>query len=96
MNDVECPYCDTSIELCYDDGAYCDERVPEKCNCPNCGKVFLVDTSIVLCHYQRKADCLNGEPHQFRDWKKLWLDQHDNEIQYRQCRDCGTEERRTV
>lgn len=95
-NDLECPYCDAPNEVCHDDGEGYDEDVAHEMTCGSCQKNFVFHTSIIYRYSPERADCLNGAPHRFSQWRKLWLDSKHNEIQDRRCRDCGHEERRTV
>ena len=95
-NDLECPYCDAPLEVCHDDGGGYDEDKAHEMQCRECGKNFVFHTHISFSYYPEKADCLNGAPHRFRDWQKLWVNSKDEEVQYRQCQDCGHEERRTL
>lgn len=89
--DVECPYCEEWNGICHDDGFGYEEDVAHEMECEHCEKSFVFYTSIIRHYEARKADCLNGSEHNFRDWqrvsfsgpKRLWI---------RRCRDCGTGE----
>ena len=58
---VECPYCGYENELCYDDGACCQEDQIDIQQCYECEKEFGIDTSISFYHEARKTDCLNDK-----------------------------------
>ena len=96
MHDIECPYCEAGLEVCHDDGQGYDEDRAHEMQCSACEKHFVFYTSISFHYRPSKADCLNGSPHKFADWRKLWLNAKFEEVQSRQCRDCGECEQRTV
>jgi len=61
-DEIECPYCEHSYDLCHDDGAfYNTEEKAEEEECPKCEKTFLVTPSISWHFEASKADCLNGQ-----------------------------------
>lgn len=67
MNKDKCPYCDTEVEICHDDGYGYEESTIHHQECHNCNKVFVYETSIVIYHNLSKAPCLNEEtPHEFK------------------------------
>lgn len=93
--DVECPYCGKWNEVCHDDGFGYDEGVAHEMECEHCEKSFVFHTSIHFYYSAGKADCLNGAPHDFREWRKLY--EHEGKIyQNRTCRGCGKEERQAI
>jgi len=95
MSDIECPYCKSENTVDHDNGeGYAEDQCHEM-ECDHCGKNFVFYTQISFDYWPKKADCLNGLPHKFRDWVKLWLNEKNEEIQNRKCKDCGREERRT-
>lgn len=94
--DLECPYCNASLEVCHDDGFGYDEGKSHEMECDECGKNFVFHTHISFSYHPEKADCLNGSPHQFREWQKLWLNSKDEEVQDRRCRVCDHVERRNL
>lgn len=60
---IECPYCENEQddpEECFGDG---DEQEVE---CWECEKHFIVRTAISVDFEPRKADCLNGAPHDYQ------------------------------
>lgn len=61
--DLECPYCETELEICHDDGFGYEEGVKHQMECDNCGKSFVFETSISFYYEPEKADCLNGDNH---------------------------------
>jgi hypothetical protein len=66
MSDDKCPYCDAKVEICHDNGYGYDEGELFEQECGSCGKSFVYETSILILHETFKADCLNGEPHNFK------------------------------
>ena len=95
MNDIECPYCDAQNEVCHDDGQGYDEGTAHEMTCGDCGKNFVFYTQISFDYSPKKADCLNGSPHRFREWRKLW--EHEGKtVEDRRCMHCDHSERRTV
>lgn len=86
--DGQCPYCNADVEINHDDGQGYDEDKIHDQECGACGRVFAFTTSISFFYELKKADCLNGGEHKFKQvtttapWDLLW------------CQDCGHEERR--
>ncbi len=66
MNDVICPYCSYTQEICHDDGYGVEEDIPHQQECPVCDKTFVYWTYISLNYRIYEADCLNGEEHDFQ------------------------------
>ena len=95
MNDIECPYCEASNEVCHDDGQGYEEDKAHEMQCSDCGKNFVFHTAISFDYTPGKADCLNGSPHQFSDWRRRW-EHEDKAMEDRRCKDCDHTERRTV
>lgn len=93
--DLECPYCEEWNEVCHDDcGGYVEDQNHEM-QCAHCEKHFVFTTAISFDYYPEKADCLNGSPHNFRDWMRLW--EHDGDVtEERGCKDCDHRERRKL
>jgi hypothetical protein len=67
MNDIECPYCGEDCDVCHDDGAGYAEDEIHQMECKHCGKAFCFETSVMFLYSPRKADCLNGEPHNYQE-----------------------------
>lgn len=63
MNDFECPYC--GKDLCEPGDCREMERNYEW-ECGYCGKVFQFSVDYTINFYTKKADCLNGDPHDYR------------------------------
>ena len=62
MSDLECPYCEANCGYAYDlEGT---EDIEHECD--KCGKTFLFDVEYDPVYYERKADCLNGSPHDYK------------------------------
>lgn len=68
MSDIDCPYCGHGQEVCHDDGENYDESVTHQMECYKCEKEFVFTTCISFDYDPEKADCLNGEVH---DWKAI-------------------------
>ncbi|WP_228897794.1 hypothetical protein [Acidovorax sp. Leaf73] len=64
MSDMQCPYCGADQDVCHDDGAGYAEDVRHEHTCRECEKTFVFNTYISLDYTPRKADCLNGAPHE--------------------------------
>lgn len=75
MRDVECPYCGEEQEINHDDGYGYEEGVTHQELCSECEKYFAYTTHVSFDYYAKKADCMNGEPHNFQpvvSVPKLW------------------------
>jgi len=92
-NDLECPYCEKWNEVCHDDGQGYEEGKNHEMQCAHCRKNFVFQTAISYDYAPEKADCLNGSPHNFRDWNRLW-EQAGEVLEQRHCKDCDYRERR--
>jgi hypothetical protein len=66
MSDLNCPYCDTDLSVCHDDGFGYEEGVKHEMECYKCEKSFVFQTSISFYYDAEKADCLNDGNH---DWE---------------------------
>lgn len=66
MSDIKCPYCNYGQEINHDDGQGYTEDEKHQQQCSACDKVFTFTTAISFYYEAFKADCLNGEEH---DWK---------------------------
>lgn len=87
MSEERCPYCDTEVEICHDDGQGYDESQTYSQECPYCGKIFIYTTTILVCHDLGKAPCLNEEaPHSFK--RTLTFPRNRSRMQ---CTVCGEE-----
>lgn len=63
--DINCPYCDAGQEINHDDGyGYSEDEVHNQ-QCGDCDKYFTFTTSISYYYEVVKADCLNGDEHDF-------------------------------
>jgi hypothetical protein len=81
--DVECPYCEKWQEINHDDGYGYEEDVYHEQQCYDCGKIFTFTTSIIYHYESRKADCLNGSKHK---WKQRYT--FPREYTKMTCEDC--------
>jgi hypothetical protein len=71
LNDVQCPYCGADNEICHDDGRGYDEGVLHQQECRRCEKTFVFETEICFSYTARKADCLNGAEHNWKETKTI-------------------------
>jgi len=95
MDTVECPYCekDNEIEITSDWGL--EEDVAHEHQCEYCSRNFVFTTHTSYSFTSRAADCLNGSPHRFRDWRNSNTVE-DTIFQTRYCNDCDFREHRTI
>jgi hypothetical protein len=82
--DLECPYCETELEVCHDDGFGYEEGVKHQMECSNCEKSFVFETSISFYYEPEKADCLNDGKHK---WKPQTS--YPKEFTKMECQSCG-------
>jgi len=81
---VECPYCDNWNEVNHDDYYfYYNQGVPHEMLCQSCEKHFVFYTEISLSYKAQKADCLNGEEHDWVPMKTI-----PKEFTEMQCKHC--------
>jgi len=66
VKDVECPYCGEWQEINHDDGYGYDESLIHEQQCRDCENSFAFTTYISFSYDAKKADCMNGEPHNFK------------------------------
>lgn len=95
-HDLYCPYCGAPNEVNHDDGQGYTEDEAHEMQCSSCYKNFVFRTSISYAYHPEKADCLNGEPHDFDVWRMLYVNVRSEEVQHRRCYNCDHTERRTV
>jgi hypothetical protein len=60
--------------------------------CSACENNFVFYAEISVDYNAQKADCLNGSPHAFSKWSKLW-EEGGKQLNQRICRDCEKQER---
>ncbi len=65
-SDINCPYCDKGLDINHDDGYGYEEDVLHQQYCSECSKYFTFNTSISYSYEAFKADCLNGQEHQYK------------------------------
>ena len=85
MNDLQCPYCDEEIEIT-NEGYEQDEQV--EMDCPYCERSYIMTVQYDVSYTPYKADCLNGEPH---DWKEIHGSPREYFINKRRCSICSRE-----
>lgn len=66
MTDMLCPYCEAKQEVNHDDGFGYSEDYAHQHECTECEKLFVFHTVITFSYHPQKADCLNGEDHEWR------------------------------
>jgi hypothetical protein len=64
-DDINCPYCGASQEICHDDGYGYEEDSKHEQECGYCDRNFVYQTSISYFYEAEKADCLNGADHSY-------------------------------
>jgi len=62
LNTLECPYC---FRLLPDPESSPEQDEETEGECCHCGKRFLFTTEYYPTYHEKKADCLNGEPHKY-------------------------------
>lgn len=82
--DLECPYCETGLDVCHDDGFGYEEGVKHQMECSNCEKTFVFETSISFYYAPEKADCLNKGEHEWKPARAFPL-----EYTRMECKSCG-------
>lgn len=90
MSDLKCPYCETDVELCHDDGYGYEENCLHQQDCGHCGKTFAYTTEISFYFEPYKADCLNEGNH---EWKPTRT--HPKEWTMMRCETCWEERKPT-
>jgi hypothetical protein len=83
--DLECPYCEKELEVCHDDGFGYEEGVKHQMECGHCDKQFVFETSISFYYEPEKADCLNGNEHNYE--KTITYPEEFSEMQCTMCDD---------
>ncbi len=86
--DIQCPYCDGWLS--HDDEQN-EPDVTHQRQCRHCEKNFIFYIEYYPSFREHKADCLNGEPH---DWEDLRISEYDKEWyeMHRQCKSCDLRE----
>ena len=82
--DIECPYCGEEFDINHDDGFGYAEGVKHHQECPHCEKSFVFETSISFYYEPEKADCMNGDAHDYR-----LSSTYPRELSQMQCSTCG-------
>lgn len=81
MNRLECPYCKYLMDD--PDDCYEQDRVYEW-QCEDCEKYFCFTIEYSRLYYERKAPCLNGEPHKYQ-----MTTTYPRKYSKMECVDCG-------
>lgn len=82
--DLECPYCETGLDINHDDGFGYEEGVKHQMNCSHCDKSFVFETSISFYFEPEQADCLNDGQHNYKLTKT-----YPKEFSEMECTMCG-------
>ena len=62
MSDLECPYCESEVQVPED----ChDQSDTYETECPSCNKYFQFTVEYWPTYSSKKADCLNGAEHDY-------------------------------
>ena len=88
MNEITCPYCEKSFELCQDDGHGCEPGKSYEEECPNCDKTFVFAVDWYPHFTETQADCLNGGEHKFKQRKGVPKEYF---VGRERCEDCNEE-----
>lgn len=64
MGIMSCPYCDEDVEE--NDDCHKPDELYEN-ECPHCERKFVYTLEYSKDYYPHKADCLNGDPHDYRE-----------------------------
>lgn len=83
MIKIQCPYCGYNNEHNFEQS---EDGCAHETQCESCEKNFIFFVEWLPCFSTRKADCLNGGEH---DWRNL-LDEHSSRYYLfrRGCRQC--------
>ena len=84
--DILCPYCGKEQDIEHDGGYGYEENEVHKQQCGECDKYFTYTTSISFYYDAEKADCLNGDEHNFFPTKT-----YPKQYSLMRCEDCGEE-----
>lgn len=84
MKDLECPYCGEWCDVNHDDELSYQEDYPNEMECEHCENNFIFYTHTSFSYSSKKADCLNGENH---DYKPTHT--YPRELTQMMCTACG-------
>lgn len=87
MKEIQCPYCEQDNEH---DSEQADPNTLHYMQCRECEKNFAFEIDYCPRFYERKADCLNGGDHNWRDLLPYASSNHYD--LYRECRGCNKRE----
>ena len=91
MKDLTCPYCNTELDVCHDDGYGYEENTAHQMECEHCEKTFIFYTSISFYYEPKKADCLNDITK--HEWKPSKT--YPKEFSYMYCSMCNEKRKHT-
>ena len=80
-DELVCPYCGNQFQDCFELPECCDDV-----ECGECGKHFTYETYVTRTFTSKKADCLNGSPHEWREPRVY------DKYTVKYCRACGKRE----
>lgn len=84
MSDLNCPYCGAELDVNHEDGQNYEQDIKHEMQCPQCDRYFVFRTTILFCYDAERADCLNGDNH---DWQPTHT--YPKEFTQMQCKICG-------
>lgn len=89
---LECPYCNEEFyeEL---EGCQYEDNCLSETECPKCEKMFVFRTNVSISLDAYKADCLNGEKHDYRPTN--WYLVHEHQVGLYKCYDCENTKKMT-
>lgn len=63
MTKIECPYCETELDI--DTTEIYDPDQPEEVKCPLCKSLFHIEVEFIPTYNSYQVPCLNGEDHKW-------------------------------
>jgi hypothetical protein len=57
MGDINCPHCNTELNINHDDGLGCFETCKDEMQCNECEQNFILTTYISYHYEAHKSDC---------------------------------------
>lgn len=88
MSYLSCPYCAAANEVIHDYGVGEEECVNHKMRCTTCNMYFVFQTVITRLYTPKKADCLNGKPHELYEVGQ-WF---NSKRVLKRCKNCDHQE----
>ena len=82
--DINCPYCNTELDIDHEDGYGYEEDEIHNQQCRNCDKFFTYTTSVIYYYEPEKSICLNGGEHEYKPTFA-----YPSKFSLMRCQDCG-------